>query len=101
MIGDYKAAWVARAAPILDSSKARANLALQPFKPYYAKVHNGVANILVTVGDRVVVIQAKISDVYTSIQVRTVESATRARAAIDDFSSPLVSRVVSLRNTVA
>jgi len=101
MVVDYKAACVSRAAPILESSKARANLALQPFKPYYVKVHNGVANVLATVGDRVVVIQAKISDVYTSIQVWTVESATRARAAIDHFSSPLVSRVISLRNTVA
>lgn len=98
VIGDYIAPAASRAASIYDASKVRV---VQPFTPYYAKVHNGVAYIVATVGETVVVIKAKVFEVRTDIQVKIVESIAVGRSGIDHLASPWVSRAVSIRSGFA
>jgi len=80
------------------TAKDRAILAVQPLKPYYMKVQNGMINIVAKIGNNVVVIRAKTADIFRSVQVQVVESEAQARAAIQRFASPYVNRVMYFRN---
>jgi hypothetical protein len=94
-----KEATVSKSLRVYKYSEEKATAAAQPFKPYYLKVHNGVAHIVAKVGDTVVVVQAKISDISTSIQVRVAASVTAGRTALDRFTSPIVDRALSFRSS--
>jgi len=103
-VGQYTEPVIANAIAVYDKSKAKAGAALEPFvqtiKPYYMKVHNGVASIVATVGDKVVIVRLRVSEVYGSVQVQAMQSLTAARATVDKFASPVMTRFVSLKDGV-
>jgi hypothetical protein len=86
---------------VYAASLEKASVALQKFEPYIAKVQNGVAIVIGRIGKQVVVVQARISDVGTTIQVRTLESLNGARTFIEGYTTPLKSRVSNLRSVTA
>jgi hypothetical protein len=97
-VGEYTSPVKSKAIALYDSSKAKAGTVLQPLQPYYMKVHDGVASIVATVGDKVVIVQLRISEVHGGIQVRTSESLMAARAAVEKLSTPVIVRLISLKD---
>lgn len=89
-----------KAVAVYDTSCARGSAAVQPLKPYYVMVQNGVVRIVAPIGNKFVVVQAKTSEIFASMQVRTLDSLTGARASIEGYTSPLVSKAVGVRNNV-
>jgi hypothetical protein len=94
-----KEATVSKSLRVYKYSEEKATAVVQPFKPYYLKVHNGVAHIVGKVGDLVVVVQAKTLDISTSIQVRVAASVVAGRTAVDRFTSPIVGRALSFHSS--
>jgi len=80
-----------------EAARARGHSAVQPLVPYYVKVQDGVVYVVAPVGKMFVVIQAKTCEIYTSVQVRTLDSLAGARSAIQGYSSPLVSRMACIQ----
>jgi hypothetical protein len=83
------------------SSQEKMAPALQKLNLCYVKVQSGIAGIVGAVGGRIVVIKAKIHDRYASSQAWTFQSIDGARAALDGYTSPLLSKAVSLRQHAA
>jgi hypothetical protein len=79
-----------------NSSKAKMELVLQRLKPYYTKVHDGVAHIVGSLDRTKVFIQVQISNTCTSLKIRTLSTLDGARAVIDGYTSTLRSRTLSL-----
>jgi hypothetical protein len=96
-----KEATVSKSLHVYKCSKEKASAVVQPFKPYYLKVHNGVAHIVAQIGDTVVVFQTKITDISASIQVRVVASAAAGHTTLDRFTSPIVDRALVFRSSAA
>jgi hypothetical protein len=89
-----------RATVVYDFSKAKAMAALQPFQPYYVKVCDGVATVVAKIGDRVVIIQTKVSNVASNVRVRMVDSLAHAQAIIEPYTSPLLSGAMNLKSQI-
>jgi len=104
VIDHYTAPARSKAVSLYNASREGAHHAahavLQPFKPYFVKVENGVTHVVAIVGDKVVIIQTKFSEAGDKIQVRIHESWAATWPVIEGYTSPLMNRVVSLKNGV-
>jgi len=84
-----------------ESSRKRIDPVLQKFKPFYVKFHNGITDLVGAVGERILVIRAKLLETSTSMKVWTLQSLSGARSVLEGYTSPVLNKAISLRQSAA
>lgn len=79
-----------------ESSAKRTDPVLKKFKAFYVKVHDGMTDLIGSIGRNIVVIRAKMLTTMMTMKVWTLQSLSVARAVLEGYTSPVLSRAISL-----